>query len=100
MSVSATTTADGTQVRVTEQTGIHWSTLYLHTVPGALKAVCIVSRHTFHVFLIDTLTIDVMCADTFSMNLILMFILFYRYLPAPPIDLCVPWLCVCAMQHA
>lgn len=39
---SATIITDGTRVQVTEKTGIHWSTLYLHTIPGALKAVCLV----------------------------------------------------------
>lgn len=30
------------QVTTREQTGIHWSTIYLHTVPGTLKCVCLV----------------------------------------------------------
>lgn len=30
------------RANVTEQTGIHWSTIYLHTVPGTLKCVCMV----------------------------------------------------------
>lgn len=36
----------GPQVRTTttEQTGIHYSTIYLHTVPGTLKCVCMVMR--------------------------------------------------------
>jgi len=28
------------QVSTREQTGIHYSTIYLHTIPGALKCVC------------------------------------------------------------
>lgn len=50
MSATETVTSEGTRVRVTEQTGIHWSTLYLHTIPGAIKLVCLVSmiHQLFH----------------------------------------------------
>lgn len=37
-----TPTAPQIRANVTEQTGIHWSTIYLHTVPGTLKCVCLV----------------------------------------------------------
>lgn len=39
-----TTPSDGPRVTssTTEQTGIHYSTIYLHTVPGTLKVVCLV----------------------------------------------------------
>lgn len=35
-------TAPQIRTTTTEQTGIHYSTIYLHTVPGTLKAVCLV----------------------------------------------------------
>lgn len=28
----------------TEQTGIHYSSIYLHTVPGTLKVICMVMK--------------------------------------------------------
>lgn len=36
-----------------EKTGIHYSTLYLHTVPGTIKCVCLV-RSLFPIFRIST----------------------------------------------
>lgn len=35
-------TAPQIRTTTTEQTGIHYSTIYLHTVPGTLKCVCLV----------------------------------------------------------
>lgn len=45
---SPQTSPTGPQVRTTttEQTGVHWSTIYLHTVPGTIKAICLVWKNT------------------------------------------------------
>lgn len=44
MSSPPQTSPTSPQVRTTttEQTGIHYSTIYLHTVPGTLKVICLV----------------------------------------------------------
>lgn len=44
MSSPSATSPTGPQLRTTttEQTGIHYSTIYLHTVPGTLKVICLV----------------------------------------------------------
>ncbi|XP_031616949.1 plasmolipin-like [Contarinia nasturtii] len=36
------TTTPQLRTTTTEQTGIHYSTIYLHTVPGTLKIVCLI----------------------------------------------------------
>lgn len=43
-------TAPQIRTTTTEQTGIHYSTIYLHTVPGTLKCICLVifSIFSFH----------------------------------------------------
>lgn len=35
-------TAPQIRTTTTEQTGVHYSTIYLHTVPGTLKCICLV----------------------------------------------------------
>lgn len=46
MSSPQTTPTTGPQIRstTTEQTGVHYSSIYLHTVPGTLKIVCMVMK--------------------------------------------------------
>lgn len=52
MSSPPPTSPTGPQIRATttEQTGIHYSTIYLHTVPGTLKVVCLV-RNIYDVWM-------------------------------------------------
>lgn len=40
-------TAPQIRTTTTEQTGIHYSTIYLHTVPGTLKCICLVILFLF-----------------------------------------------------
>lgn len=39
------------ETSTTEQTGIHFNTFYLHTVPGTIKAVCLVRIIQINYFL-------------------------------------------------